>query len=126
MRLFKNVSELSDITETCICGKITTELFDGDWDSLDNSTQEVARGCPDCLTDGFLIDVLDNMYDIEIMEAVRQNLGLKPDDRILDYEINKMTKRAILNSVASWNNLVGYGDTIKSWIEKIYHISLTE
>ena len=63
-------------------------------------------------------------YSEEIMEAVRQNLGLEEDDTSMDDRIVKMSRGEVLNRVATWNNLIGYGDTIRNWVENIYGVLL--
>lgn len=63
-------------------------------------------------------------YSKEIMVAVRQNLGLEEDDESKDAEIMEMDKDEILDKVATWNGLLGYGNTIKTWVEDIYNVAL--
>lgn len=65
---------------------------------------------------------LENKYPDEIMEYVRQSLGLDEDDESKDYEINEMSANEVFNYVCNWNGLIGYADLIKSWIEDIYEI----
>lgn len=67
-----------------------------------------------------------NKYDTNIMGALRQNLGLKADDVSKDQLINTMSKDEVLDRVATWNGLLGYGYTIKSWVERIYGIMLLD
>lgn len=64
------------------------------------------------------------MYPEYIMEYVRQNMGLKKDDKSKDEEILKMRKREIIDRVCHWNGLIGYGGQVKGWIEDIYGIEL--
>jgi hypothetical protein len=63
-------------------------------------------------------------YSEEIMEAVRENIGLEAYDESRDGTIMRMGKEEILDRVLEWNGLIGYGDTVKSWIENIYGIKL--
>lgn len=63
-------------------------------------------------------------YPESIMADVRQNLSLEPDDTSKDTEIEAMTHNQILDKVATWNGLIGYGTTIRSWVKAIYGIEL--
>lgn len=65
-------------------------------------------------------------YPEKIMRDVRKNLGLDEMDTSMDLEIFQMDREDILNSVCNWNNLVGYGGTIRGWIEDIYQIKLKD
>lgn len=65
-------------------------------------------------------------YPERILRDVRRNLGLNEMDTSKDLKILQMDKDDILNSVCNWNNLVGYGSTIKGWVEDIYQISLKD
>lgn len=67
-----------------------------------------------------------NEYSTYVMRCVRQNLGLEADDESEDNEIYEMSKSEILNSVCTWNNLINYGDTIKSWVRQVYGVKLDE
>ncbi|RFZ78272.1 hypothetical protein DS742_14255 [Lacrimispora amygdalina] len=65
-------------------------------------------------------------YPESIMRDVRRNLGLNEMDTSMDLEIFQMDREDILNSVCNWNNLIGYGGTIRGWIEDIYQIKLKD
>jgi len=65
-------------------------------------------------------------YSDEILEAVRQNIGLKADDESKDDEIAEMSKEEVLDRVFNWNGLIGYGSAIKQWIEDIYGVNLED
>lgn len=67
-----------------------------------------------------------NKYFDCIMEDVRQNLGLEPDDTSKDDEINEMSRDEILDRVCEWHGLIHYGDTIREWIENIWGIDLDD
>ena len=68
----------------------------------------------------------DEKYFSDIMEAVRQNLGLEFDDTSKDDEISEMSRDEILDRVCEWNGLIGYGSQIREWIEDIWGIDLDE
>lgn len=65
------------------------------------------------------------MYTDYIMESVRQNLGLDHDDTSKDSLIAEMDKDEILDRVATWNNLINFGSSIRSWVEDIWGIDLS-
>ena len=61
-----------------------------------------------------------NKYFDSIMEDVRQNLGLEADDTSKDDEISEMSRDEILDRVCEWNGLIGYGSTVREWVENIW------
>lgn len=65
-----------------------------------------------------------NKYPESIMECVRQRFGLEKYDDSQDEDINQLSQNEILEHVCNWNGLLGYANTIKSWIEDIYKIDL--
>lgn len=68
---------------------------------------------------------MDNKkYPESIMEAVRQRLDLEPHDDSQDDEIMAMSPNEVFDHVCNWNGLVGYSNTIKNWVERIYKIKL--
>ncbi|WP_461199308.1 hypothetical protein [Enterococcus sp. N249-2] len=58
------------------------------------------------------------------MKTLRKRAGLNEADKTHDHELNAMSNADVLNDVATWNGLLGYGDTIIRWIEDIYGIEL--
>lgn len=63
--------------------------------------------------------------DGKILGDIRENLGLDDrEDTSKDNRINSMDCSELLDRVASWNNLIGYGGYIKKWVEEIYNIKL--
>lgn len=64
------------------------------------------------------------MYSKDIMQSVRQNLGLEEDDTSRDEEINKMSKSEIFEKRCTWEGFFGYSNEIKRWIKDIYGIEL--
>jgi hypothetical protein len=73
-----------------------------------------------------MINMSEQKYSDYVMECVRQNLGLKPNNTSKDEQINEMDKDEILERVATWNNIIGYGPTIREWIEDIWCMDLDE
>lgn len=69
---------------------------------------------------------MENKYFDSIMEDVRQNLGLEPDDTSRDEEINAMERQEILDRVCEWHGLINYGETIREWIEDIWGLDLDD
>lgn len=65
-----------------------------------------------------------NKYSENIMEFVRQRWGMEKYDDSKDDEINQLSPDEVLEHVCNWNGLVGYANTIKSWIGNIYKIDL--
>lgn len=61
-----------------------------------------------------------NKYPENILSYVRQNLGLRPDDTSQDEVINEMSKPEVFSCVCNWHGLIGYGDTIRQWVNDIY------
>lgn len=57
MKLFEDDEYLTDILETNVNGKITNEIYDGNWEVLDDDMHTVYAGCPECLTDAYLMDL---------------------------------------------------------------------
>lgn len=68
--------------------------------------------------------MIKEKYSEEIMEDLRQRRGLEREDTSQDKKIMEMSKDEALDEVATWNGLIGYGNTIKTWIEEIYGIEL--
>jgi hypothetical protein len=69
-------------------------------------------------------DEWEGKFEESIMEDLRQRRGLEEDDDSEDNEIMKMDLEEALDEVASWNGLIGYGNTIKRWVQEIYNIDL--
>lgn len=65
-----------------------------------------------------------NKYSENVMEYVRQRLGLEKYDDSMDKEINELSPNEVFGHVCEWNGLCGYADTIKSWIRDIYKLEL--
>ncbi len=63
-------------------------------------------------------------YTIYIMDCVRQNLGLEAGDTSQDARIENMPRDEVLDMVSTWNNLIGYGNSIRKWVKDIYGVSL--
>jgi hypothetical protein len=56
------------------------------------------------------------IYSSRIMAAVRQRMGLEPDDDSLDAAIMEMDPCHVFNELCTWEGLINYGPTLKSWI----------
>lgn len=65
-----------------------------------------------------------NKYTEDVMECVRQRLGLEKYDDSKDEVINQLSPDEVLGHVCNWNGLLGYAYTIKSWIRDIYKLDL--
>lgn len=67
-----------------------------------------------------------NKYSEDIMQCIRQRLGLEKFDNSRDEEINSLSPNAIFEHLCEWHGLVGYSKIIKSWIRDIYKIELND
>ena len=63
-------------------------------------------------------------YSENIMQKVREYLGLEPYDTSRDAEINSLTKNEVFGKVLIWEGIIGYEYQIKRWIEDIYGVQL--
>lgn len=63
-------------------------------------------------------------YPEEIMSDVREAMGFEPDCENGDDEIRVMSKTEVLDKVLQWNGIIGYGSTVKSWVQDIWNIDL--
>ena len=74
------------------------------------------------------IEIINNadslMYPDEIMNYVRQNMGLEKWDNSKDEIIFKMSKNEVFDKVCEWNGLFGYSETLRQWLKDIYGIKL--
>jgi len=64
------------------------------------------------------------LYKGYIMDKVRQHLGLETYDNSRDMDINGMTHDSILDHCLEWEGIIGYGNSIRGWVEEIYGIVL--
>lgn len=67
---------------------------------------------------------MGDKYPEYIYQAIRQNWGYDEDDSSHDDEIDALSREDVLDAVASWNGLIGYGSTIREWVEDIYGVEL--
>lgn len=67
---------------------------------------------------------MEKGYPEHIMKTLRKRAGLSAEDESLDKELNKLSPSEALNEVATWEGLLGYGDTIINWVQDIYGIEL--
>ena len=66
-------------------------------------------------------------YNEDIMEAVRQSLGLEEDDISADDEIMDMDRAEVFKRYCQWNGLLGsWYDTLLEVVENIYDVELEE
>lgn len=66
-------------------------------------------------------------YMDEIMEAVRQRMGLEEDDESADKEIMQMDRSEVFKEYCEWNGLLGsWYDTLLEVVENIYDVELEE
>ena len=66
-------------------------------------------------------------YIDEVMEAVRQRMGLEEDDESADEEIMQMDRSKVFKEYCLWNGLLGsWYDTLLEVVESIYDVKLEE
>ena len=63
-------------------------------------------------------------YPDYIMAKVRQHLGLEEDDTSRDAEINRMSPNSLFDHCLEWEGIIGYGGSLRQWINDIYGVSL--
>ncbi len=61
-----------------------------------------------------------------VIDYVRQNLGIKPNDESKDDQILKMSRGEVFRRFMTWNGIIGYEGMIKAAIEEIYQVELKE
>lgn len=72
-------------------------------------------------------DVNMDKYIDEVMEAVRQRIGLEEDDESADEEIMQMDRSKVFKEYCLWNGLLGsWYDTLLEVVENIYDVELEE
>jgi len=64
--------------------------------------------------------------DPDILSAIRQNLGYKPNFEPIDGQICMMSKREMFERFMTWNGIIGYEDKIINAIEDIYGVCLED
>ena len=66
-------------------------------------------------------------YSDEIMQAVRQNVGMERFDYSEDENLERLSPDKIFECVLHWNGLLGgYSEVIKSWVKEIYGVDLND
>jgi len=66
------------------------------------------------------------MYADDIMECLRERLGLKEDDVSGDDQIMLMTKTQAFDEYLNWKGFLGWGHSIRDAVEQIFGISLKD
>lgn len=64
-------------------------------------------------------------YPDYVMQAVRQNLGRKPNDKSSDEIIMGMEPDSVLDMALSWEGICGYGYFVKKLVQDIYRVNLS-
>ena len=65
-------------------------------------------------------------YSEEVMEKVRQRLGVDENDTTLDLDIAGMHQSTVFAHCLEWEGVIGYDQVIRRWIEDIYGVELNE
>lgn len=63
-------------------------------------------------------------YPDDIMESVRQALGLEESDESKDHEIAEMSRSEVFDHVLAWNGIIGYAEEVKQWINDVFNVDL--
>ena len=62
-------------------------------------------------------------YPNYIYNNVRQNMGLEWNDTSKDNEIDKMSRKEVLERFWTWEGIIGYANTIKNSVFDVYGIN---
>ncbi len=62
--------------------------------------------------------------DNDILNNVRENLGVESDDKSRDDEINMMSPSELFKRWCEWNGLINYSKEIKRVMGNIYGIDI--
>lgn len=74
-----------------------------------------------------ITEQLRKKYPDDIIEVIRQRLGLDSDDSSRDEYILSLSRNTIFHHVVNWNGLMGnYADIIKYWVLDVYGVDLDE
>ena len=65
-------------------------------------------------------------YPEYIMEKIRQRRGLDLDDLSEDEDIMAMSPDDAFDACCAWEGFIGWGPSIRAWIEDIYGIDLQD
>ncbi len=60
----------------------------------------------------------------DIIIDIRQNLGLEPNDKSMDDNINRMSLNEIFDRWCEWNGLINYGGKLRYVVSSIYGVDL--
>lgn len=67
-----------------------------------------------------------HVYSHSVMGYVRQNLDLEANDDSKDMEIAQMSRNEVFDCVLEWNGFIGYGSTVRDWVEGVYGVKLSK
>ena len=70
-------------------------------------------------------EVLLKRYPEHLVRNVRQNLGRDAEDTSGDAAILLLSRDEFFDRVCNWDGLIGYGDQIRSWVEYVYGVDLS-
>jgi hypothetical protein len=63
-------------------------------------------------------------YPEYIMRVLRQRKDLDETDRSMDDILNEYSSSRAFKELLEWEGIIGWDNTIKSWIRDIYNIDL--
>lgn len=67
---------------------------------------------------------MENKYPENIMKRCREAMGLEEDDTSRDVVINTYSPAEAFNACCNWEGLIGWGDTLLSFVEDCFGIEL--
>lgn len=67
---------------------------------------------------------MENKYPENIMKRCRQVMGLEEDDTSMDVTINTYSPAEAFNACCLWEGMIGWSETLLSWVEDCYGIEL--
>jgi len=71
------------------------------------------------------VELVRPRWSPHIMDKVRQWKGLSGWDTSKDAEIDEMSRNEVFDACLEWEGIIGYGSTIRGWIEDIYGVPLS-
>ena len=63
-------------------------------------------------------------YSSQVMERVRQRLGLEEGDKSRDAEIEAMSQYYVLDHCLCWEGIIGYTQTIIDMVGDVYFLHI--
>ena len=65
-------------------------------------------------------------YSERVMQNVRENMGLEPDNTSRDKDIESLGRHEVFDIFLVWEGIIGYTNKIKDAISDIYNVNLID